>query len=92
VHVITLHGKIANRRVVARCCLAQTSFNLSIHIAPTQILDIRLHLQRDLHRTALRELFPFSVRLLIRAPLASPASGTNPRPAMHRRWRRQFVT
>jgi hypothetical protein len=31
---------------------AQTSFNLSIHIAPTQILDIRLHLQRDLHLLA----------------------------------------
>jgi hypothetical protein len=32
--------------------LAQTSLNLSIHIAPTQILDIRLHFQRDLHLLA----------------------------------------
>jgi hypothetical protein len=84
-----LHRKIANRRIVAGCGLAQTILNLSIHIAPTQILDIRFHLQRNLHGTALRKLFPFSMRLLIRAAFAPCA---NTRAPMSHFWWRQCGT
>jgi hypothetical protein len=45
VHVIALHGNIASRSIFARRCFAQAFLNLSIHIAPTQILDIGLHLR-----------------------------------------------
>ncbi len=58
-------------RIFAWRCFAQAIFNLSIHIAPTQILDIGLHLQRDL-QAPLGELFPLPMPLplLIRASLA----------------------